>query len=114
MGDKYVKSDENKTILYIDANNVYGWAMSESLPYDEIGTWHVHPDLYLNKLEKSLNTPDDSDIGYFIEVDVIYPDNIKEKTKYFPFCPAKKTIPKDKSDDYMKKIKPTFIQKLEY
>ena len=25
-GDKYVKSDENKKILYVDANNLYGWA----------------------------------------------------------------------------------------
>ena len=36
MGDRYVKSDENKKILYKDANNLYGWAMSEYLPYDEI------------------------------------------------------------------------------
>ena len=25
--------------------------------------------------------------GYFIECDLKYPDEIKEKTKYFPFCP---------------------------
>ena len=36
MGDRYVKSDDSKKILYIDANNLYGWAMSENLPYDEI------------------------------------------------------------------------------
>ena len=35
MGDRYVKSDENKKILYKDANNLYGWAMSEYLPHDE-------------------------------------------------------------------------------
>ena len=28
MGDRHVQSDENKQILYIDANNLYGWAMS--------------------------------------------------------------------------------------
>ena len=27
MGDRYVKSDEDKKILYIDANNLYGYAM---------------------------------------------------------------------------------------
>ena len=27
-------------------------------------------------------SPDDSDIGYFIEVDLNYSDNIKEKTKF--------------------------------
>ena len=35
-GDRYVKSDENKKILYIGANNFYCWAMSESLHHDEI------------------------------------------------------------------------------
>ena len=35
MGDRYVRSDENKKILYIDANNLYGHSMSEPLPYDE-------------------------------------------------------------------------------
>ena len=35
MGDRYVKSDESKKILYVDANNLYGHSMSEPLPYDE-------------------------------------------------------------------------------
>ena len=30
MGDRYVKSDENKKILYGDANNLYGHSMSQS------------------------------------------------------------------------------------
>ena len=29
-------------------------------------------------------------LGFFVEVDLIYPDNIKEKTKHFPFAPEKK------------------------
>ena len=41
--------------------------MSESLPYDEIKF-----DQNVN-LEDILKTPDDSDIGYFIEVDLTYP-----------------------------------------
>ena len=31
MGDRQIKSYENKKILYIDANNLFGWAMSEHL-----------------------------------------------------------------------------------
>ena len=81
MGDRYIRSDDNKKVLYFDANNLYGDSKSQPLPYDEIK--------YDNniKLEDILNTPDDSDIGYFIEADLIYPDSIKEKTKNFPFCP---------------------------
>ena len=48
--------------------------MSQLLPYDEI---KFDSDV---RLEDILNTADDSDIGYFIEVDLNYPDNIREKT----------------------------------
>ena len=111
MGDRYVKSDENKKIQYIDATNLYGFSMSQFLPYDEIEMWHGSPDKYWNWLEEILNTPDDSDIGYFLEVDLKYPDNIKEKTKNFPFCPENKKIDPDKYTDYTKKIKPKNYKK---
>ena len=48
------------------ATNIYGHSMSQMLPYDEIEMLHGHPDLYMNELEETLNTPGDSDIGYFI------------------------------------------------
>ena len=105
MGDRYVKSDENNTVLYADATNLYGHSMSQMLPYDEIEMWHGHPDKYWNWLDKILNTPDDNEIGYLLEVDLKYPDYIKEKTKNFPFCPENKKIDPDKYNDYMKKIK---------
>ena len=57
-------------------------------------------------MEEILNTPDDSDIGYFVEVNLRYPDKIKEKSKNFPFRPENKIIDKDKYNDYMKEIKP--------
>ena len=100
MGDRYGKSDEIKEILYADATNIYGHSMSQFLPYDEI---KFEKDICL---EKILNTPDDNDIGYFLEVDLIYPNNIKEKTKYFPFCPENKKINPNKYNEYMKSIKP--------
>ena len=100
MGDRYIKSDKNKKILYIDANNLYGHSMSRYLPYDEIKFDNNI------KLEDILNTPDDSNNGYFIEVDLTYPKKIKEKTKKFPFAPMNKKINPDKFNDYMKEIKP--------
>ena len=84
MGDRYVKSDENEKILYVDANNLYGHSMSHFLPYDEIkfGKYIC--------LEEILNTPDDNEIGYFLEINLKYSDDVKQKTKYFPFCPENK------------------------
>ena len=96
MGDLYVKSDETIKIFYMDATTLYGHSMSQPLPFDEIEMWHGHPDYYMNKLEENLYTPDDNDVEHFIEVDLKYLDNIKEKTKSFPFCPDNKIIDKSK------------------
>ena len=49
---------------------LYGWAMSESLPYDEIKF-----DKNVN-LEDILNTLDDSCIGCFVETDLRYPEEL--------------------------------------
>ena len=83
MGARYVKSDENKKILYIDANNLYGHSMLQLLPFDEIEMWYGDPDKYWNWLDGILNTPDDADIGHFVEVDLKYPDDVKEKNEEF-------------------------------
>ena len=105
MGDRYVQSDEIKKILYVDANNLFGYSMSEPLPFDELKFDNNV------KLEDILNTPDDSNFDYFIGVDLSHPNNIKEKTKNFPFAPVNKKINPDKFSDYMKEIKPdAYIQ----
>ena len=106
MGDRYVRSDGNKKLFYIDANNLYGHSMSQPLPYDEIEMSYGHPNLYMNKIEEFLSTPDDSDNAYFLEVDLRYPDNIRQKTKFFPFAPVNKKINPADFSEYMKTIKP--------
>ena len=104
MGDHFVKSDESKKIIYMDATNLYGHSMIQTLPYDKIEMWHDHPDIYMIKLEEILNTPDDSDTGSFIEVDLGYPDNINKKQRTFHFVLKIETVHKEKYNDYMKKI----------
>ena len=106
MGDKYVKSDENKKILYKDASNLYGWALGEYLLYDDIKFDNNV------KLEDIINTPDVSDIGYFVEVALIYPDRIEEKTKQFPLAPENKKINPDNFSDYAKSQNVTLIHKI--
>ena len=46
-GDRYVQKDANKKILYVDANTLYEWAMSEYLPLDEI---NFHRNVKLKKI----------------------------------------------------------------
>ena len=51
IGDRYVKSDENEKILYMEATNIYSHSMSQPLPYDEIEIDKIV------KLEEVLITP---------------------------------------------------------
>ena len=67
LGDRNVKSDKNKKTLYIDATILYGWAMIQSLPNDEIKV----DEKVLTK--DIFNTEDDSDIGYILEFCLQYP-----------------------------------------
>ena len=79
--------------------------MSQMLLHDEI---NFENDICLGEL---VNTPDDKEIGYFIEVDLKYPDNIKEKSKIFPFFPENRKINPNKYNDYMNEIKPRYFTK---
>ena len=101
MGDRFVESNENKQILYIDANNLYGWAMSQYLPTGDFKKINCE---YDEIKEDILNTPDDNEYGYFIECDLEYPVEIKEKTKNFPFCPYQTKADLDLFSSYMNNV----------
>ena len=45
-------------------------------------------------------------MGYFLELDLKYPDEIKQKTKSFPFSLEKKVSLPEKLTDYMKQSSP--------
>ena len=68
-------------LLYVDANNLYGWAMSKKLPIDG---FMCCDDLKKFKCEFIRNYDDDIDTGYLPEVDIEYPkylhDSHREKT----------------------------------
>ena len=57
-------------------------------------------------LKDLLIAPDDSDIGNFVAVDLKSPDETKEKTKIFPFCPENKISPHDKFNDFIREMIP--------
>ena len=74
--NKYMESfDETKPssyIAYLDANNLYGWAMSEKMPYKDF-KWVE--DVQAIPLEEMLS---DGDLGYVLEVDLEYPDELHD------------------------------------
>ena len=76
MGDRYVNSNNmaehgRRSIWHIDANNLYGYAMMQKLPYKDFEF------ITTTTLDVILNTPDDSDHGYYIVCDIDYTNECK-------------------------------------
>ena len=78
MGARYVCSDENKKILYVYANNLHAWARKENLPYVEIRFDEK------SNLEDISSPHDDSELDYFLDCDLKYLDEKKQRNKEIP------------------------------
>ena len=113
MGPRFIESNENTKLLYIDANNLYGWAMSQYLPTGDFKKMrsfaqncHESDSALMNEItEGILNTPDDNEFGYFIECDLEYPAEIKEKTENFPLCLYQTKADPNLFSEYMNSVK---------
>ena len=70
----YNKDEEELFLEYLDANNLYGWAMSQKLPVDGF-KWKK--DMLKFNEEFIKNYDEDSDKGYVLEVDVEYPKHLQ-------------------------------------
>ena len=89
MGDRYIDNSDGKTIWYIDANNLYGYAMMQKLPYKD---FEFITTTTTTTLDVLLNTSDDSDHGYYIVCDIDYTNECKERTEQLALIPNKRKI----------------------
>ena len=91
--NKYMKDfDETKSssfIQYLDANNLYGWAMSQKLPTHGFKWMDVNISSVLKLLEKK-----DTNRGYIFEVDLDYPKSLWKSHNDYPLAPEKVKIDK--------------------
>ena len=60
--NKYDEGIESSYLMYFDANNLYGWAMSQKLPVNAF-KWVEDLSQFNENFIKSYN--ENSDIGYF-------------------------------------------------
>ena len=89
----YYESKEFSYIQYLDANNLYGAAVSEKLPMN--GFKWVSDILGIDKkFVKSYNK--NSSKGYILEVDVDYPSKLHKLHSDMPFLPERMKIDKTK------------------
>ena len=91
--NKYMK-DFDKTkpstfIPYLDANSLYGWAISQKLPTHGFKRIDVDKTSVLKLLEKK-----DTNQGYIFEVDLDYPKSLWKSHNDYPLAPERTKIDK--------------------
>ena len=89
----YDSSKESSYLQYLDANNLYGKAMSEKLPMNGF-KWVNDIFEIKEKFVKSYNK--NSDKGYILEVDLDYPSKLHKLHSDMPFLPERMIINKTK------------------
>ena len=89
----YDQNIESLCLMYLDANNLYGWAMSQKLPVNDF-EWLEE----LYEFDESFikNYDENSNKGYILEVNVEYPKNLFNLHKDLPFLAERKKIEKCK------------------
>ena len=78
-------------------NDLYGWAMSEYLSCGRF-KWLKNTDKF-----DIMSISDKSSIGYFLEVDLEYPDELHALHNDFPLAPEKIAVSSDMLSKYCKK-----------
>ena len=79
-------------------NNLYGWAMSEYLPYSEFNWLKMFDEFDVMWVSKK------NEIGYFLEVDLEYPDILRKLHNDCPLAPQKLAVSSDMLWKYCKEI----------
>ena len=99
ISKRYSKSDQNKAIMYWDANNLYGWAMIQDLPCCGF-KWFSNKEI--NGFD--LNVNENCLTGYILEVDLEYPKKLHSLHSDYPLCPEKIEVNNDMLSDYCEEI----------
>ena len=102
--NKYMKEYDDKApskyIMYLDANNLYGWAMSQYLP---TGGFRWMTQKQIDKTNLALYK-EDSKKGLIIEVDLEYPKELHDLHNDYPLAAEKIKVEKEMLSKYCKKI----------
>ena len=80
IGAEFDPANESKFISYLDANNLYGWAMSKPLPTSGFD-WMTDDEL-----------DDWKHLSCFLEVDLEYPEQLHDIHNDYPLAPERVKI----------------------
>ena len=96
----YNKNKESSYIQYLDANNLYGWAMSQKLPVNGFKWINDVSEIDVKLLK---NYDENSPKGYILEADVKYPRKLHDLHDDLPI--SLKRIKIDKCQKLMSNLR---------
>ena len=100
MLPEFDESKDVSSIINIDANNLYGGIMLHyPLPLKD---FELVDDISLDEI---LQTEDEGDIGFMVEVDLVYPDELHDKHADYPLVPDKEPIDPLELSDFQTSLK---------
>ena len=86
MGYEYDRSKPTEYLQHLDANNLYGWAMSQPLPTGKFKLVDIkNLEQRPQNLKKTIDLMMKRDRGYLLEVDVNYPKELHDHHNDLPF-----------------------------
>ena len=95
----YDPDKETSYILYLVANNLYGWAMSQPLPVDNFRWMRKMPtEKQIMSWQVKRKT------GFILEVDLEYPQELHDKHNSYPLAPETTQLPEDWYSPYQKEL----------
>ena len=102
--NKYMKEYDEKApskyIMYLDANNLYGWAISQYLP---TGNFKWMTDKEIEQIDLGKYKADGKK-GLIPEVDLEYPQELHDLHNNYPVCPEKIRVSDDMLSGFCEKI----------
>jgi hypothetical protein len=96
MGEgKWIAEELKSFILYLDANNLYGWAMLQYLPTENFCCMKDEEELAdLQKKIESNSIPDDASKGYIFKVNLKYPHILHPQHTDYPLASERMHVKK--------------------
>ena len=96
----YDEKEPSKYIMYLDANNLYGWAMSQYLP---TGGFKWLSEKQIDNIDLA-EYKEDSNKGLILEVDLAYPEELHHLHNDYPLAPEKVKVTENMLSGYCKNI----------
>ncbi|KAK3784623.1 hypothetical protein RRG08_003431 [Elysia crispata] len=92
----YDSEKPNSHILYLDANNLHGWAMSQPLPTGGF-RWVEDCTALAGTIQ---DQPADGPEGFILEVDLEYPQELHDRHNAYPLAPERMVVQKEWMSEY--------------